>query len=83
MISKDTILDQTIFVAKMQGWRSVGTFREVGHLLDDPDCRDFDLCAEQPDHLKDFYDKYWAFRGKHGFIDPCEYYDGHYAKGVS
>lgn len=74
MLSLETILKDTVFVAKMQGWRQAGTIAQIGHLRDDPDCRDFDLCAKQPDHLKEFYDAYWCYEESHGFITIQNFY---------
>lgn len=75
MLTLDTIMKDTVFVAKMQGWREVGTFSEIGHLSSDPDCRDFDLCAVQPDHLKGFYDAYFSYELGHGFITVQDFYN--------
>lgn len=75
MITIDTIQKDTVFVAKMQGYRKVGTFAEIGNLADDPDCRDFDLCAKQPDHLTAFYDAYWEYEMNHPFMDVNAFYN--------
>ena len=52
MLTLETILSDSIWVAKMNGWRQTGTYDELSDLREDEDCRDFDLCAEQPEHLK-------------------------------
>lgn len=56
MLTLDQVMNESRWVAKMQGWRAAGTYAEVGYLAEDPDCRDFDLAAEQPEHLKEFFD---------------------------
>lgn len=76
MLTLDTIMKDSVWVAKMQGWREAGTLEEIGHLSDDPDCRDFDLCAKQPEHLDEFFEAYW----KHdGFITIQDFYNKFYA----
>lgn len=79
MLELATIMNDTLWVAKMQGWRDVGTYDEIGHLAQDEECRDFDLAAKQPDHLKDFYEKFWAYDREHGFITVQDFYHLHYA----
>ena len=74
MLTLETIMLDTIWVAKMQGYRMTGTYEEIGFLADDPDCRDFDLCAKQPDHLREFYDAYWAYEQAHGFVTVQDFY---------
>lgn len=78
MLELATIMNDTLWVAKMQGWRDVGTYDEIGHLAQDEDCRDFDLAAKQPAHLEDFYKKFWAYDREHGFITVQDYYNEHY-----
>lgn len=74
MLTLDQIMNESVWVAKMQGWRQVGTYAEVGHLASDEECRDFDLCANQPEHLQAFFESFWDWSGKHGFITVPEYY---------
>lgn len=77
MLNLETIMKDSIWVAKMNGWRESGTYDQIGHLFNDEDCRDFDLCAEQPEHLKEFYDMYF----KHdGFITIQDFYKDYYVK---
>ena len=77
MLSLETILKDSIWIAKMQGYRLSGTHDEIGHYADLEECRDFDLCCEQPEHLKDFYDKYFAYDG---FITIQDFYNQYYNK---
>lgn len=62
MLSYEKIMAETVFVAKMTGWRRVGTRAEIGYLADEESCRDFDaVCSEgQPEHLRPFYEAYEA-----------------------
>lgn len=80
MLSLKKILDESLWVAKMQGYRVSGTYAEIGHLADDEDCRDFDLAAKQPDDLMDFYDGFFKY-GR--FITIQDYYHNVYAKGAA
>ena len=81
MLSLETIMKDSMWVAKMVGWREVGTYEEIGHLAESEDCRDFDLCAKQPDHLKSFFDAYFGYEKAHGWITIPKFYEEHYAKG--
>lgn len=45
----DYILNNMVCVAKMQGWRQVGKYSEIGYLAKEEDCRDFEPSAFQPD----------------------------------
>ena len=81
MLKLETILKDTLWVAKMYGWRQVGTYEQIRHLSESEDCRECDLCAQQPEHLQEFYDAYWKYDREHGFITVPDYYNQHYAKG--
>lgn len=74
LIALDTIMNESLWVAKMQGWRETGTYAEIGHLAKSEECRDFDLLANQPEHLKPFFDAYWAWNKEHGWITIPEFY---------
>ena len=76
-LSYETIEKDTLWVAKMQGWRQVGTYAEVGHLFNDPECRDFDtLCIDgQPEHLRPFYTEYFDYCEKNEWITIPDYYN--------
>ena len=80
-ISLQTIHDETLWVAKMCGYRDVGTYAEVGYLFYDEDCRDFDtVCAEgQPESVRPFWEAYEAYASEHGFILVDDFYRNVYA----
>ena len=75
MLTLEQIMQETIWVAKMQGYRMAGTYEEIGYLAKSEDCRDFDICATQPEQLDDFYDKYFAHNG---FITIQDFYKKYY-----
>ena len=62
MLTFKTIEKDTIWIAKMQGYRTSGTYDEVSHLLKNGECRDFDVACSvnQPKHLQKFYEDYEA-----------------------
>lgn len=74
MLTLDQVMNESIWVAKMQGWRTSGTYAEVGKYAKDEDCRDFDLAGQQPEHLKDFFDRFWKWERENGFITVPEFY---------
>lgn len=74
LISLETIEKDALWIAKMQGYRECGTYAEISHLAKSEDCRDFDLAAKQPEHLKPFFDAYWAWNEEHGWITIPEFY---------
>ena len=76
MLKLETILKDTRWVAKMQGWRETGTWEQIGHLLESEECREIDLAAEQPEHLSEFYNLYWQHEG---FITVQDFYYWRYA----
>ena len=75
MLTLEQILKDTIWVVKMQGYRMSGTYEEMKHYADSEECRDFDICCEQPEHLMDFYEKYFAYDG---FITIQDFYNQFY-----
>lgn len=77
MLTLEQIMSDTIWVAKMQGWRETGTYEEIKRFADSEECREIDICANQPEHLKEFYDKYFAHDG---FITVQDFYNQHYKK---
>ena len=79
MLTLETILKDSIWIAKMNGWRQAGTYDELSDLREDEDCRDFDLCSEQPEHLKSFYDAYWKYDKEHGFTTVQDFYNTVYS----
>ena len=75
MLTLKQIMSESIWLVKMNGYRLTGTYDEMKPYAESEDCRDFDLCAEQPEHLKEFYDKYFEHEG---FITVQEYYNQYY-----
>ncbi len=75
MLTLDQIMNESRWVAKMQGWRQAGTYEEIRWCAEDEDCRDVDLAAEQPEHLKEFFDLYFAHDG---FITIPDFYEEYY-----
>ena len=75
MLILEKIMNESIWIANMNGYRMTGTYAELKGYKEDPECRDFDLCAEQPEHLKDFYNKYFEYDG---FITVQDFYNQHY-----
>lgn len=55
-LSLQEILNKTIWVAKMCGYRLTGTYEQIKKYRDDEDCREFDIVcsAGQPEELRDF-----------------------------
>lgn len=80
MLTLEKIMNESIWVAKMQGWRAVGTYEEMRAYADSEECRDFDLSADQPEDLKEFYDGYFQYERENGFITIPKYYEEVYAK---
>ena len=80
MLTLETILKDSMWVAKVGGCRFVGTYDEIEHWYNDEDWRDTDLCAEQPEHLKAFYDAYFKYDAKNGFTTVQDFYNNVYAK---
>lgn len=80
-ISLQTIHDETLWVAKMQGYREVGTYAEIAYLAHDPDCRDFDtVCAEgQPESVRPFWEAYEAYGVANGWMTTDDFYRNVYA----
>ena len=82
-LSLETILKDSIWVVKMNWGRLSGTYEEMKPYIEmdeeDSYCRDHDLCCEQPEHLKDFYDGYWKYDEEHGFTTIQDYYEKVYA----
>lgn len=80
MLTLDTILKDTIWIVKMVGYRDKGTYEEVGWMQRLDECRDFDICSEQPEHLKEFYDEFNKYSDEHGFITVQDFYNQFYVK---
>lgn len=82
MLTLDTVLKDTIWVAKMNGFRETGTYDEIKAIADNDDCREMDICCEQPAHLKDFYNQYFNYSDEHGFITVQDYFNAVYARTI-
>ena len=74
MLTLKQIMDEAIWVVKMQGWRTSGTYAEIERYAKDEECRDCDLAAQQPEHLQEFFDRFWKWSSEHGFITVQDYY---------
>ena len=62
MLTLDTIMKDSLWVARMTyGYRFVGTYEEAKRWAEDEECKDFDLCANQPEHLEEFYTAYFTY----------------------
>ena len=87
MLTLETIKKDSVWVVKMNWGRLTGTYEEMLPYIeaDDEDnyCRDHDLCCEQPEHLKEFYDGFWEYEREHGFTMIDDYYNNVYAKKKS
>lgn len=83
MLKLETILKDTLWVAKMHGWRECGTYAEIEELAESAECREIDIAAQQPEHLKEFYDLYFAYDRQHGFITVQDFYYWHYAPAMN
>ena len=82
VISLEEIQRDTIWVAKMQGYRVTGTYEELEYERNSEDCRDFDISCQQPDHLKEFYDAYMEYESKNGWITISEFYKDIYLADI-
>lgn len=79
IIPLEQILMESEWIARMEsGERIKGTYENVQTYGCRSACKDFDLCAVQPEHLKPFFDRYFAYGEKHGFITLQEYWKHHY-----
>ena len=74
-LSLETILKDTIWIAKMAYGRFSGTYDELKQYRNSEDCRDFDLCRQQPKHLEVFYGDYFKHIDEHGSISLFHFYE--------
>lgn len=60
MLSLETIKKETLWVAKMNGFREIGTYDALKSYRESDECRDFDtICSQgQPEHLRQFWKDY-------------------------
>ena len=78
-LTLDYIKENTIWVAKMNGYRVTGTDAEIGHLFHDENCRDYDVCCQQPtSELQRFWEELWQYEDQHGFQFVDDYYNNVY-----
>lgn len=76
MVSKRTIEKDTIWVVRLTcGVRLTGTYEEMKRWADTDDCKDFDICAKQPEHLQEFYDGYFKYCYENEFVFVNDYYN--------
>ena len=81
MLTAQTIKNDTLWVARMTyGARFVGSYDDMKRYADDEECKDIDLCANQPEHLKEFYDAYFKYEREHGFTLVNDFYKNVWAK---
>lgn len=71
-LSLEQILTESLWVVKYSGWRDVCTYDKINH--DNPDIRDIDTAAKQPEHLQPFFDAMQEYSDKHGWITIPEFY---------
>ena len=77
MMTLAEIKRDTIWVAKMTGWRTSGTYDEIGYLQEDEYCRDFDVCCKQPTkELQEFWNACWAYEQQnHTWLTIDKFYE--------
>lgn len=78
-LTLEYIHKNTIWVAKMNGYRQTGTYEELKPLFDSEDCRDHDVCCQQPTpELQRFWEELWQYEDQHGFQFVDDYYNNVY-----
>lgn len=81
-LTLDQVMKESLWIAKVGGCRIVDTYDNVKGYYDDPDCRDIDLACKQPDHLQKFFDDYYNYCCKNGWMIIPDYYNNVYLKEV-
>ena len=77
MLNLDIILKDTMWVGKFEyGGRISGTYEELESMMGE--FRDFDLSGKQPSHLEEFYEDYFSYSRKNGWITIQDYYNNVY-----
>ncbi len=62
VLTLQEVKDNTIWVAKMIGYRLTGTYDELEDARHSDDCRDFDVCCTQETpELQKFWDDCWKY----------------------
>ena len=84
MLTLEQIKKDTIWVVKMNWGRLSGTYDKMLPYIEEDDeysyCRDYDVCCEQPEHLKEFYDGLFKYEEEHGYTLIDDYYNNVYSK---
>lgn len=64
------VCELSVWVAKFQGWRKVGSYAEVNATVErnENELRDFDLCAVQPDILAPFFEEQKRLEKLYGWM---------------
>ena len=74
-LTLEYIIENTLWVVKMQGWRTSGTWEQIKRYANDEDCRDCDISAKQPTKkLQEFWDAHSEYIRAHEFITAQEFY---------
>lgn len=73
----ESIMNSLVWAAIMQGYVVTGTYAEIGYLMHEDRCQDFDLvCAEeQPKSVKGFVSDYLDYCRSNRWATIKEYYD--------
>lgn len=74
-ISFEILERDTIWYVKMSGYQKTGAYEELKNDAKSADCKEFDIYAEQPEHLTAFYNDYFEYTDEHGFMTVKEYYN--------
>lgn len=76
MLTLDQIMRESIWVAKMNWGRTSGTYEDMKVYAESDECRDFDLVCEegQPEHLRDFFHRFFEYSTKNGWITIPDFY---------
>ena len=72
-LSLEQITNETLWVVKYTyGWRKTCLYSEIN--TKDENIRDMDVCAQQPEHLKPFFNSMCEYKKTHGWITIPDYY---------
>ena len=75
-LTLNEVMDNTIWVAKMNWGRITGTYKEIERYAQSEDCRDHDVCCKQPTaELQHFWDSYNEYCDtNHKWMTVQQYY---------
>ena len=76
MLTLDEIMKDSLWVVKLKLGRVSCSYEDIEKWAADEDCIGVELCAVQPAHLRDFFDKYFMCDE---YISIKEYYNKYYA----